>query len=494
MQTSAASDGGNAGFAAPDVPSDAIVNTCIKCGFCLPTCPTYELTLDERSSPRGRIHLIQAVLEGELPVTDPTFRAQMFECLGCRNCEPVCPSGVRFGALLEDARAQIARTNKATIRTIVERLLYDALLGNLALLRALSAVVAFAELSGLRAFVRQSGVLDAAGMTRIDSLLPAPRGRPFVARGQAWRGVERQARGTAALFTGCIASAMFGDTHRATVRVLSRDGWRVEVPPNQGCCGALHLHAGFKDGARGYAKRTIAAFEESHADAIAVNAAGCGAAMKEYASLLCDEPEWAERAARFSARVRDATELVDGDDHPTPCGNDDDVAVELARHDVAVELARPKTSAHIRVAYQDACHLAHAQRIVAQPRRLIDTTQGVERVEIAESDRCCGSAGVYNLTHPEMADALADRKIAAAMDAGAQRIVTANLGCQMQLDAAARRAGGPPVQHIMEFLDDPFANPRPRVDRRHAAAGGLLLAAGAIVLAGIAFYFVCRKR
>jgi glycolate oxidase iron-sulfur subunit len=465
---SAASEAG--GFVAPDIPSEAIVNTCIKCGLCLPTCPTYALKRDERSSPRGRINLIQSVLEGKLPIDDATFEAQMSECLGCRNCEPVCPSGVAFGSLLEDARAQIATRKGSEIDARCLRFAHDAALGNAGVLRAVSAVVAFLEISGVRAAVRRSGILHALGLARLESLLPAPRGAPFVADGQSWPADGAQA-GSVALLTGCIMSALFGDVHRATVRVLTRSAWTVEVPAGQGCCGALHLHAGYKDAARAYARRNIAAFESSSADYVAVNAAGCGAAMKEYGALLADDPLWSGRAAAFSARVRDAVELV------------------------RVPVERPGARATpIEVVYQDACHLAHAQGVKAQPRRAIDAVAGVERREMAHADRCCGSAGVYNLTHPQEADALADQRIASAIDAGAQRILTANPGCEIHLSAAARRSGGPPIQHIMEFLDDPDADPRPVIDRRHAVAGGLLLGAGAIVLVGAVILALRRNR
>ncbi|HEY7992926.1 MAG TPA: heterodisulfide reductase-related iron-sulfur binding cluster, partial [Candidatus Eremiobacteraceae bacterium] len=298
------------GFVAPDIPSDAIVNTCIKCGFCLPVCPTYRLTLDERSSPRGRIGLIAAVLEGKLPLDDPTFTAQMSECLGCRSCEPACPSGVRYGILLEDARAQIAKGPDNALLTPLMRALFDALFADGRILRFASYAAGLAQRLGIRRLLRASGTLRALGLERVDALLPAPRGVPFVANGQTYHAVGTPSRGSVALFAGCVMSAMFGDVDRSTVRVLARSGWDVEVPEGQGCCGALHLHAGLKDRAREMARSTIAAFERSRADHIAVNAAGCGAAMKEYGHLLEGDPLWHERAVNFAARVRDATELV----------------------------------------------------------------------------------------------------------------------------------------------------------------------------------------
>jgi len=491
------------GFVAPDIPSDAIVNTCIKCGFCLPVCPTYRLTLDERSSPRGRIGLIAGVLEGKLPLDDPTFTAQMSECLGCRSCEPACPSGVRYGALLEDARAQIAKGSDNALLAPLVQALFDAFFADRRILLFASYAAALAQRLGIRRLLRVSGTLRALGLERLDALLPSPRGAPFVANGQTYHAVGTTPRGSVALFAGCVMGAMFGDVDRSTVRVLARSGWDVEVPEGQGCCGALHLHAGLKDRAREMARSTIAAFERSGADHIAVNAAGCGAAMKEYGHLLEGDPQWHERAVNFAARVRDATELVDVVDvavdvHVDRRGRSSEAvsgrakARPLQDHTTARPLQDQMT---VRVAYQDACHLAQAQRVVDQPRRAIDAVPGYERVELDRADRCCGSAGVYNLTHAAMADALADRMIAAAKAAGAERLITANPGCQIQLAAASRRAHGPGVEHIMEFLDDPAMPPRlDEDDDAHFDAKGLAFAIGATVFVGLLLFASRRKR
>ena len=476
-------------FVAPDIPSDAIVNTCIKCGFCLPACPTYRLTLDERSSPRGRIGLIAGVLDGRLPLDDPTFTAQMSECLGCRSCEPACPSGVRYGVLLEDARAQIAKSDDKALMTAVVRVLYDGLLADGRILRFAAYAVGLAQRLGIRRLLRASGALRALGLERLDSLLPSPRGAPFVANGQTYHAMGAPARGSVALFAGCIMGAMFGDIDRSTVRVLARSGWDVEVPEGQGCCGALHLHAGLKDRARALARSTIAAFERSGGDHIAVNAAGCGAVMKEYGHLLDGDPEWHERAKNFASRVRDANELLQGDVA---------VDVQVDRRGRSFEAVSGRAKARplqIRVAYQDPCHLAQAQRVIDQPRCAIDAVSGFERVELERADRCCGSAGVYNLTHAAMADALADRMIEAAKAVGAKRLITANPGCHIQLAAASRRANGPGVQHIMEFLDDPASPPlHGEDDDAHFDAKGLAFIIGATVFVGLLLFASRRKR
>lgn len=464
------------GFSDLDRPSEAIANTCIKCGFCLPTCPTYAITQDERSSPRGRINLIKEVLDGRLPLDDPTFRYQMGECLGCRNCEPVCPSGVAFGALLENARAQIAQADQSAAGAL-SRTALDLLLGNLWLLRLVVRLLQLYQRLGLQRALRRTGLLRSLGLDRLDSLVPDLRGEPFAADGATWLGLGQAAayRGKVAIFTGCVMGAAFGDVHRATVRVLTANGWSVEATAGQGCCGALHVHAGYKEAGRRFARQTIAAFEKSAAAFVAVNAAGCGALMKEYDRLLASDEAWAARARAFVERVRDVSELLV---QPLP---DSSALGEL----------------RTRVTYQDPCHLAHAQGVRSQPRALIDAIPGVERVEMPEADRCCGSAGMYNVTHPAMASELLARKLDAAASVGAERIITANPGCHLQLAAGARHRGGPRVQHLMELLDESFqaksvtritAGERLRNDR----SKGLLLIAGGF-LAACALVFVLRR-
>jgi glycolate oxidase iron-sulfur subunit len=461
-------------FSPHDAPSDAIVNTCIKCGFCLPTCPTYQLTQDERSSPRGRIELVGQVIEGKLSADDPTFRAQMFECLGCRNCEPVCPSGVAFGALLENARAQIAQADEHTPVGALRALAYDVIFGDPLTLRLLAMLARWYRLSGLQRAVRKSGMLEMIGLDRLEARLPNIESAPFHAEGSTWQPSAGRPKGKVALLCGCVMGAAFAHVHEATIRVLNANGWTVEATRGQGCCGALHVHAGYKDRARVLARKTIAAFEESSARYIVVNSAGCGAQLKEYGHLLAADPEWEERARRFSERVRDLTEL-------------------LAGEPLNVEDLRP---VYARVTYQDACHLAHAQRVTKEPRALIDAIPGVERVEMPEADRCCGSAGVYNLTHPAFAALLGRRKLDAAKAVKAERIITANPGCQLQLSSYAAGGEGPRVQHIAELLDEAYgvACITSASQRRTETGriGGLAVALGAIAVAGLAALLVRR--
>lgn len=417
---------------------DAILNTCVQCGLCLPGCPTYRETYREQSSPRGRLHLMRAVAEGRLDVLDPVFADQMAECLGCRACEPACPSGVAYGAALETARAAVeqaraARGRRSWREQALRRLVFGWLLGDLARVRVLGTAAWLAQRGGLPTLARRSGLVRALGLERLVAQLP-PLARPFfVPRGQVYpaQGVRR---GRAGLLAGCVMHTAFAPVMWATMRVLTRNGWEVVVPAGQGCCGALHLHAGEASGGRALARRLIAAFEAVEVDVVVTNSAGCGAAMKGYDHLLRDDPAWAGRAAAFSARVRDVTEL-------------------LAQTPLQGRLA----PLHRTVVYQDPCHLLHAQRIAAAPRELLRAVPGLRLVEADEAGLCCGSAGSYSLLRPEMSERLLRRKLDRLLATGAAEIVTANPGCSLQLRAGLRRRGlRLPVRHVIELLDEAY--------------------------------------
>jgi glycolate oxidase iron-sulfur subunit len=417
---------------------DAILNTCVQCGLCLPGCPTYRETYREQSSPRGRLHLMRAVAEGRLDVLDPVFTDQMAECLGCRACEPACPSGVAYGAALETARtaveqARAARGRRSWRERILRRLVFDWLLRDLARVRALGTVAWLAQRGGLQALARRGGLVRALRLERLEAQLP-PLSRPFFApRGQVYP-ARGERRGRAGLLAGCVMHTAFAPVMRATVRVLTRNGWEVVVPAGQGCCAALHLHAGEPGGARALARRLIAAFDAAGTDVVVTNSAGCGAAMKEYGHLLRDDPAWADRAAAFSARVRDVTEL-------------------LAQQPLRGHLA----PLHRTVVYQDPCHLLHAQRIAAAPRALLRAVPGLRLVEADEAGLCCGSAGSYSLLRPEMSERLLRRKLDHLLAAGAEEIATANPGCTLQLRSGLRRRGlRVPVRHVVELLDEAY--------------------------------------
>jgi glycolate oxidase iron-sulfur subunit len=429
------------GFSGSDIPPESVFNACVRCGLCLPTCPTYVETLVETSSPRGRIALIKAVAENRLDLTDPGFMHQMSECLDCRACEAVCPSGVAYGQLLEPARTQIVRAT-AEQRTWEARLGRALAIGQLFshmwLMRFVAALMRFYQQSGLRAFARESGLLRALGLDQLEALAPTISPAFFVPRDQRWEAIGVK-KATAFIHAGCVMHVAFAEVNEATVRVLQRAGCDVVAPAAQGCCGAITIHAGEMDRGRRLARVNIAAFEASGADVYVVNAAGCGSALKEYGHLLADDPAWAERAAAFSSRVRDVTEFLD----------------EIG---ISPELGPLPTV----VTYQEPCHLAHAQRISAAPRRLLAQIPGLELREMAESSLCCGSAGIYNVTQPEMATRLQSRKIDNIRAVAPQIVVTANPGCALQLVNGLRADGDPPiaVRHIVELLDASYANYR----------------------------------
>ncbi|HEY1653944.1 MAG TPA: heterodisulfide reductase-related iron-sulfur binding cluster [Candidatus Tumulicola sp.] len=418
------------GFSGADQPPPEIFNRCIRCGLCLPTCPTYLETFTETSGPRGRIALIKAVSEGRADVLADGFVEQMAQCLDCRACEPNCPSGVAYGRLLETARTQIerARTVPEAPRT---RRLRGVLLG------------VFAHLDRLRWAAR---ALRAAQRTRLTALAPlfglgrltklAPRiaDRFFVATDQ--RVDSPEPRGLAFLHVGCVMQVAFPNVHEATMRMLGRASLSVVVPSNQGCCGAIAIHAGAMDAGRELAKRNIVAFERSGADVYVVNAAGCGSALKEYAELFAHDPEWSSRARRFSERVRDVTEVLD-----------------------ASELDSRIGPIAATVTYQEPCHLAHAQRVSGAPRRLLQRIPNLKLVEMDESAVCCGGAGTYNLTQPDMADRLQNRKVANVKRTGAEIVATANPGCAIQVAAGLRASAcDVKVRHVVELLDEAYRN------------------------------------
>ncbi len=402
---------------------------CIHCGVCLESCPTYLLTRLETESPRGRIHLMQQLAAGRVEATD-TLRLHLDRCLACRACEAVCPSGVGYGALIENARAALEEHHavpRSAPASWVRRLLLG-LLADPARLEGVAGLLAFYERTGLRRLMRSSGLRSRLPreLRRLEGLYP-PLTRP------RYRAPEPPAAPIAriALLLGCVMRVAYGDVHTATARVLTRLGVAVVDVPSQRCCGALHAHAGERDDAKRLARQNIAAFQAAGGDAVVVDAAGCGAHLKAYGHLLEDDPAWRERAAAFAAKVRDVTEY-------------------LASLDGAAPLGRLR----LRVTYQEPCHLAHAQRITAEPRALLHRVEGLELVEMAESDVCCGSAGSYNLQQPELADALLARKVDAILATGANAVVSANPGCMLQVQSGlADRGQRTPVLHIVEVLD-----------------------------------------
>jgi glycolate oxidase iron-sulfur subunit len=410
---------------------------CVHCGFCLPTCPTYAELGQEPDSPRGRIYLIKALADGRVDLTD-SVAEHLSLCLGCRACESACPSGVPYGHLIEAGRAELeARRPGSVWRRLVRRVAFAGLLPRPALLRAVATGLRLYQRSGLQRLVRASGVLRLfpASLAASEALLPAlpPAGRsgplPEVVPA---RGARRARVG---FIHGCVQDAVFRTHNEATLRCLTRQGAEVVVPRAQGCCGALHAHAGEPELARTLARSTIAAFEATGVETVVVNAAGCGAHLKAYGHLLRGDPAWAGRAAAFARQVVDATEF-------------------LAR----APLVGPLGPLALRATYHDPCHLAHGQQVRAEPRALLRAVPGLELVELGEAEMCCGSAGIYNLTEPEMARRLLERKLGHVEATGATTVVTANPGCILQLAAGlAARGRAVEVLHVVEVLDRAYA-------------------------------------
>jgi glycolate oxidase iron-sulfur subunit len=409
-------------------PSPELVGDCVHCGFCLPTCPTYTLWGEEMDSPRGRIYLMKSGLEGE-PMTDSMV--QHFDaCLGCMACVTACPSGVQYDKLIEATRAQVERNHDRSPRDRALRNAIFALFPYKRRLRALRGPLRAYQHSGLPRLLRRSGLLErmAPRLAAMESLAPPLEKREKIPARTPATGTRRAVVG---LLTGCVQGEFFPGVNAATVRVLAAEGCDVIVPERQGCCGALSVHNGREDEAQRFARHTVEAFEAAGVDVVVVNAAGCGSSMKEYADLLADDPAYAQRAKEFTAKVRDVSELL----------------AELGS-------VAPRHPLEVSVAYHDACHLAHAQGVRAQPRALLQEIPGLQLREIPEGALCCGSAGIWNVLNPEPARELGDRKAANIVSTGASLLVTANPGCLMQVAASLERRGARiGMAHTVEVLD-----------------------------------------
>ena len=391
-----------------------LVADCVHCGFCLPTCPTYQLWGEEMDSPRGRIYLMEARLDGTVQL-NRTVVQHFDACLGCMACVTSCPSGVQYDKLIELTRERVEEEFERSPR---ERLVRAAVFRTLPYPRRMKAALALAPL-GKR--------------------LPGPL-RPLATLAPPWRSSEAPAefadaigerRGRVALLTGCVASVLFGDVNTATARVLCAEGFEVVAPHGQGCCGALSVHGGRRDEGKAFARRTIEAFERTDADFFVTNAAGCGSNLKEYGFLLADDPEWAERAERLAARVRDISEVL-----------------------AEIEPRAKRKPLPLRVAFQDSCHLLHAQGISQEPRTMLGAIPELVVTELPEQEICCGSAGIYNIVMPDAAAELGTRKAGHVAEAAPDAYASANPGCLVQVTTALRKLGRPtPAFHPIELVD-----------------------------------------
>jgi glycolate oxidase iron-sulfur subunit len=407
-----------------------LISDCVHCGFCLPACPTYASWGNEMDSPRGRIDLMKGVREGTLEL-DATVVEHFDACLGCMACVTACPSGVRYDLLIEATRAQIETRYRRPVADALFRKLIFALFPYPRRLRFAALPLALYVRSGLQRLVRASGLLRRLPprLAALDALAPpaAIEGKlaPFYpARTSA-------PRFRVALVAGCVQRVFFPNVNEATIRVLRLEGCDVLVPPSQGCCGALSLHSGRADEARRFAAKLIGLFEREQLDAIIINAAGCGSTLKEYGELFAADDAIRERAAAFAAKVRDINEFLA------------ELEPVATRHPIEA-----------RVAYHDACHLAHAQRIRTQPRALLNGIPGLTVCEVPSGEQCCGSAGTYNLFEPESAAEIGERKVDNVLSVRPDLLASANPGCTLQIQSLLRKRNiALRAAHPIEILD-----------------------------------------
>lgn len=427
------------GYGPGEAPTFEFYSKCIRCGLCLNSCPTYRELGVEMDSPRGRIYQMVQVERGRLPLSE-SFVRHIDLCLDCRSCETACPSGVQYGRLVEAARGQIEKHyRRPFLASLARRLFLRGLLPYPGRIKLVAHLLGLYQRSGLERLVLGSGILKLLPGRLAEIARLAPRiERPFFfdQLGTVHPAVgERRYR--VAFFAGCIANVSFARLNEATIRVLQRNGCEVVVPAEQGCCGALHVHAGMRDLARELAARNIQTFLDGGFDAIISNAAGCCSVLKEYPELFEEEHrELHEAAQRFSRSMKDVTEFL-----------------------AAIDFNRDFAVMNVRATYQDPCHLGHAQKVRSAPRQLLAAVPGLSFVELKESEICCGSAGTYNVAHNELAERLLAAKMQRIDETGADVILTANPGCLLQLRAGAARAAKPRrVLHVIELLDEAYTS------------------------------------
>lgn len=401
---------------------DELLN-CMRCGFCLPTCPTYiESGYQESHSPRGRIALMKAVVDG-LIEPDEDFERSLDLCLGCRACEPVCPSGVNYGHLLEEARDIVNQNKKFSMPVrIVRKAVFKGLFPHQNRMRGLTGLIGFYQRSGLQKVARGTGVMKLfpESLATMEKVLPkVPTMKEMKNRPEHLEAIGTKTH-KVAFFSGCLMDTMFLETNNATMKLLQLAGCEIVIPSEQACCGALHGHSGEKDDAKALARRNIKAFEDTGVDFIITNAGGCGAFLVDYDHLLKDESEWKERAKAFTDKIKDISQIL----------------VEVGFHE-KVKLELP----YQIVTYQDSCHLRNVMKTASAPRTLLQSIKGIEFREMQNADRCCGSAGIYNIVESEMSMQLLDSKMVQAKATHATTIVTANPGCLLQMKLGIEREG-----------------------------------------------------
>ena len=422
-------------MAVSEAPKQADLDRCVHCGLCLNSCPTYRELGLEMDSPRGRIYQMVQVTTGKSEIT-PSYQEHIDLCLACRACKTACPSGVQYGRLVEAARAHIEETvERPWYITMMRQFVFGHLLQSPTMLKAAGYGLYAYQSSGLQRLIRSSGLLKSMGkLGELESLSPGAEPPFFFGEIGKVFPAEGQRKHRVAFLGGCIANVSFARLNEATIRVLQKNGCEVVVPAGQGCCGALHVHSGLKDMARDLARKNIDAVPADSFDAIITNAAGCGSTLKEYDELLENDSAYYEKAKQFIAKMKDITEFLGG-----------------------LELNPKMGKLDTSITYQDSCHLAHGQKIRSAPRKLLNAVPGITFKEMPLSDLCCGSAGIYNVVHSEMASKLLENKMVYVNGTKAEWIVTANPGCMIQLQAGAVKHGSnQPVYHVVEVLDQAY--------------------------------------
>jgi glycolate oxidase iron-sulfur subunit len=417
-----------------DAPDYEKLMECVHCGLCLPTCPTYAELGVEMDSPRGRIYLMRAVVDGKLSLS-AAYQRHISQCLGCRACETACPSGVKFGQLLEGARAQIEQAEAPQhppLARWVRALAFRGILPHPLVLRAIGNLLLLYQASGLRALVHHPALRRwlPRRLTELDQLLPLLPKRAYRARVREITPAQGERRGRVGFVAGCVMPIFFAQINDATVQLMAANGFDVITPRAQRCCGALHAHAGEREHARRLARQNLEAFAQARVDWIVVNAAGCGAILKEYHELLHHDALLSGAAKQFSERVLDVSQFFDRFPFRGPLG-----------------------TLNLRVAYDDPCHLVHGQRVKDEPRRLLRSIPGLTLLDVPEADWCCGSAGIYNLVHPELSRQILERKMSHLAAVNPDVITTGNPGCLIQIGLGAKQHGlRASIVHPIELL------------------------------------------
>jgi glycolate oxidase iron-sulfur subunit len=415
-----------------DHPDENKWADCVHCGMCLESCPTYLQTGQEQHSPRGRVHLIKSVAEGKIKVNEQ-FMDPVFQCLDCRACTTACPADVDVGGLIEEARGQVRQAMPLTgFKGFVSNFFLKDLFPHQNRLHSVGSLLKFYQKSGLQNVVRKTGALKVMPkhLAEMEAIMPELKEPPVQKK---YKDVDvipakGEAKARVAMLTGCIMDVMFSDINQSTINVLTHNNNEVVIPKNQTCCGALHVHAGDRETGKKLAKQNIEAFKD--ADKVVVNAAGCGCALKEYPELLRNDPEWKEKAEEFSKKIEDISKYL---------------------YDTGYE--KPTSELKKKITYHDACHLAHGQGVRHEPRKLLQDIPGVEYVEQPNADTCCGSAGIYNITNPEMAGKVLEAKMENVPE-DIEMISMGNPGCMLQMAMGVQKYGrNERIVHTVQLLD-----------------------------------------